>query len=151
MAMLKSIATFAWNVLWLLSCMPGWIRFQFALRHPRRAQENILRRLLRQNRDAAFGRRHGFADIRTPEEFAARVPMAEYEDYAASISAARKGAPFPLAAETPGLLEPTSGSSGAPKLIPLTPAQQRMAEGYSFLAYGIDAVFLYNGSQCPDI
>ena len=123
--MLKSIATFAWNVLWLLSCMPGWIRFQFALRHPRRAQENILRRLLRQNRDAAFGRRHGFADIRTPEEFAARVPMAEYEDYAASISAARKGAPFPLAAETPGLLEPTSGSSGAPKLIPLTPALQR--------------------------
>ena len=123
--MLKSIATFAWNVLWLLSCMPGWIRFQFALRHPRRAQENILRRLLRQNRDAAFGRRHGFADIRTPEEFAARVPMAEYEDYAASISAARKGAPFPLAAETPGLLEPTSGSSGAPKLIPLTSSLRR--------------------------
>ncbi len=123
--MLKLLATFAGNVLWFLSCLPGWIRFQFTLRHPQRAQEKVLRRLLRQNRGTAFGLRHGFADIRTPEDFAARVPLAEYDDFAADIAAARLNAPFPLAAEMPVLLEPTSGSSGAPKLIPLTPSLQR--------------------------
>ncbi len=122
--MLKSLATFAANVLWFVSCLPGWIRFQFALRHPQRAQEKVLRRLLRQNRGTAFGLRHGFADIRTPEDFAACVPLAEYDDFAADIAAARRNAPFPLAAETPLLLEPTSGSSGKPKLIPLTPSLQ---------------------------
>lgn len=123
--MLTPVATFVGNVLWLLSCLPNWVRFQFALRNPRRAQEHILRRLLRQNRSTAFGRRHGFATLHTPEDFAARVPLVEYEDFAAEIAAARQGQPFPLAAEIPSLLEPTSGSSGAPKLIPLTPSLQR--------------------------
>ena len=52
--MLKPFSTFAGNALWLLSCLPGWVRFQFALRHPQRAQANILRRLLWQNRSTAF-------------------------------------------------------------------------------------------------
>jgi hypothetical protein len=51
--------------------------------------------------------------------------LAEYEDFATNIAAARRDTPFPLAAETPGLLEPTSGSSSAPKLIPLTHSLQR--------------------------
>lgn len=123
--MLKSISTFAANVLWFCSCLPVWVRFQFALRQPRRAQEKILRRRLRHNRGTEFGQRHGFAGIRSPEEFAARVPLAEYEDFATDIAAARRDTPFPLAAETPVLLEPTSGSSSAPKLIPLTRSLQR--------------------------
>ncbi|HQF37551.1 MAG TPA: GH3 auxin-responsive promoter family protein [Opitutaceae bacterium] len=117
--------TFACQLLWLLASLPGWLRFQWALRHPRRAQEQVLRRLIKANRGTAFGQAHDFAAIRTQEEFSSRVPFAEYEAFADSIRLAREGHAFPLAAERPELLEPTSGSSGAPKLIPVTPQLRR--------------------------
>ena len=123
--MLRNVATVASQLLWLVASLPGWLRFQWALRHPRRAQERVLRRLLKANRGTAFGQAHDFAAIRTPEEFASRVPLAEYEAFADSIRLAREGHAFPLAAERPELLEPTSGSSGDPKLIPVTPALRR--------------------------
>ncbi|MBM4164697.1 MAG: GH3 auxin-responsive promoter family protein [Lentisphaerae bacterium] len=111
--------------LWFLICLPGWIGFQFALRQPRRAQNRVLRRLIRRNRDTVFGRRHGFASIRSPSDFARQVPLAEYEDFADAIAAVGQGEPFALAAGNPLLLEPTSGSTGAPKLIPVTAAVRR--------------------------
>jgi hypothetical protein len=123
--MLNGLTSFAGQVLWLLWCLPGWVRFQSALRHPRRAQEQRLRRLLRASQHTDFGRRHDFASVRSFEEFAARVPLAEYDDFADAIAAARKGERFGLAAETPELLEPTSGSSGRPKLVPITSALRR--------------------------
>lgn len=123
--MLRDAVTFACQLLWLLVSLPGWLRFQWALRHPRRAQERVLRRLLKANRGTAFGQAHDFAAIRTPAEFSARVPLAEYEAFEDSIRAAREGHDFSLAAERPELLEPTSGSSGAPKLIPVTPSLRR--------------------------
>ena len=123
--MLKPISSTLCHVLWLLVCLPGWIRFQFALRQPRRAQERVLRRLIRQNRDTVFGRSHHFSSIRSPSDFSKHVPLAEYEDFAGSIAAARHGEPFALTAENPLLLEPTSGSTSAPKLIPVTAALRR--------------------------
>lgn len=120
--MLRPIAIVICHVLWFLVCLPGWICFQFALRHPRRAQERILRRLIRQNRETVFGRRHHFASIRSLSDFAKHVPLAEYEDFAGAIAAIRHGEPFALTAENPLLLEPTSGSTGVAKLIPATAA-----------------------------
>jgi hypothetical protein len=76
MAMLKPLTIFIGNMLWFLVCLPGWISFQFALRQPRRAQDRILRRLIRKNRNTVFGRRHHFASIRTPSDFSKNVPLA---------------------------------------------------------------------------
>lgn len=115
----------ACNVAWWLACLPGWIRFLSALRHPRRAQERILRRLLRRNQGTPFGLAHEFSTIRTPADFARRVPLAEYADFEPAIAALRNGAGFPLAADKVFLLEPTSGSSSAPKWIPCTTALRR--------------------------
>ena len=123
--MLKPLYSALCHVLWLLVCLPGWVRFQFALRQPRRAQEHILRLLVRQNRDTVFGRRHHFASIRSPADFARQVPLAEYEDFASAIAAAMQGDPFALTAESPLLLEPTSGSTSSPKLIPVTARLRR--------------------------
>jgi hypothetical protein len=123
--MLKPLTLFFRQMLWFLVCLPGWICFQFALRQPRQAQHRVLRRLIRQNRDTEFGRRHHFASIRSCSDFATHVPLAEYEDFADAIAAARQGEPFALTAASPLLLEPTSGSTGAPKLIPVTAAVRR--------------------------
>ena len=113
------------HVLWFLACLPRWQRFRAALRDPAAAQRRVLARLLRDNRDSDFGRRHQFGTIRSPQEFAARVPLAEYDDFAPAIEAARRTGRYALAAETPFLLEPTSGTSGTPKLIPATRASRR--------------------------
>jgi hypothetical protein len=118
--MLKRLIILACNLLWFAACLPSWICFLMAKRQPQRTQERLLRQLLHQNRDCDFGRRHGFANIRTPEEFAARVPLAEAADFAEAIAAVRHGSAFALASEPVLLLEPTSGSSGTPKLIPYT-------------------------------
>jgi hypothetical protein len=113
------------NLLWLVSCLGAWARFLLALRRPAQTQRRLLRRLLRAHRDAAFGRRHGFATIASPAEFSARVPLADYADFAADIAALAAGAPAALTATPVRLLQPTSGSSGSPKLIPYTAALRR--------------------------
>ena len=113
------------HLLWYLVCLPRWQRFGAALRDPAGAQRRVLARLLRDNRDSDFGRHHQFGAIRSPQEFVARVPLAEYDDFAPAIEAARRTGHYALAAETPFLLEPTSGTSGTPKLIPATRASRR--------------------------
>jgi hypothetical protein len=123
--MLRRLRTFCCQLAWLLASLPGWVRFQWALRHPERAQRRVLRRLVASNRDTDFGRAHGFDTIRTPEDFTAQVPVAEYEAFTEAIRDARYDTEFPLAADGPELLEPTSGSSGAPKLIPLNRSLRR--------------------------
>jgi hypothetical protein len=89
--MLKPFATMVSHVLWFLACLPGWLLFLVALRHPRRTQERVLRRLIRQNRDTVFGRRHDFHAIHGAKDFEAPVPLAEYEDFADAINAVERG------------------------------------------------------------
>ena len=112
---------FLCNLAWLLSCIPGWLRFAVDLRFPRAAQKRRLRALLRANRDTAWGRRHGFASIRGQSDWS-RVPPSRYEDYREEIARAAAGEPGRLTAAPLLALEPTSGSGGATKLIPYTAA-----------------------------
>jgi hypothetical protein len=123
--MLNRIVILVCNLLWLAACLPGWLLFLIAMRNPQRAQTGVLRRLLKRNAVSTFGRAHGFDSLRTPDEFAARVPLAEYEQFADDIAAARRGEPFGLTSEPVLLLEPTSGSSGTPKWIPYTASLRR--------------------------
>ena len=113
------------NLAWVMACLPSWLLFRLALYFPRLTQERRLRALLRRHRDTDFGRQHGFAALQSAAAFAARVPLAEYSDFAAAIAALRRGEPSPRGAEPVLLLEPTSGSTGAPKLIPYTAALRR--------------------------
>lgn len=108
------------NRLWLGAARPSHARFRAALRQPRRAQEAILARCLEANARSEFGRRHRFDTIRTIGEFQARVPLSSYDDYADAIERIRAGAPGVLTAERVELLEPSSGSTRAAKLIPYT-------------------------------
>jgi hypothetical protein len=110
------------HALWLLSCLPGWLRFHVALRHPRQAQQHLLKRLLRKNRHSVFGKRHKFAEIHSAREFVAAIPLSDYEAFSPAVFTAQTGGPFDLSIDRPHLLEPTSGSTGTPKLIPVTRA-----------------------------
>ncbi len=118
------IATLA-NLAWFASHGIAAGRFRRQLDTPETTQQQVLGELLRRNSGSAFGRQHGFADIRTPTEFARRVPLATYDDLEPWVHRIMQGEKSVLTTGEVTHLVPTSGSSGARKLIPFTAQLQR--------------------------
>lgn len=108
------------NSLWHLAAGPEARRFRKALRRPADAQEALLLDLLLRNEGTRFGVEHGFADIRTVEEYRDHVPLRTYEDFAPWIEGIRRGEREVLTADAVSRLVPTGGSSAGRKLIPWT-------------------------------
>ncbi|HEY4597241.1 MAG TPA: GH3 auxin-responsive promoter family protein, partial [Thermoanaerobaculia bacterium] len=113
------------NLPWLAANLPGYLQFRRALTAPERIQRVLLSGYLRGNADTAFGRAHGFAAIRSAEEYRERVPLTLWEDMAPWIDRIAAGEPGILTRSSVRTLEPTSGSSAAAKLIPYTAELQR--------------------------
>ncbi len=97
-------------------------RIARTLHDPMRVQRALLRRILRENRDTVFGRRHAFAAITGYESFAERVPVGDYEALRPYVDLEIERGERALTAEAPLLFARTSGTTGRPKDIPLTPA-----------------------------
>ncbi|HYO13064.1 MAG TPA: GH3 auxin-responsive promoter family protein [Thermoanaerobaculia bacterium] len=110
---------------WIALNAPGYARFRSALSTPETIQRSLLRRYLRDNAGAAFGRTYRFADIRTPEAYQSRVPLSSWEDVAPWVDRIAAGEPAVLTRSPVRTLEPTSGSSSAAKRIPYTAEMQR--------------------------
>ena len=113
------------NGLWLASALPAAWRFARATRAVEATQTRVLMEIVRANAATVFGRRHDFSAIATPAAFQQRVPLAGYADYVPDIDRIAAGVPNVLTAAPVKLLEPTSGSSAAAKLIPYTAPLQR--------------------------
>jgi len=99
--------------------------FRRATRDVRCAQERLLHRMLRENASTAYGRRFGFAGIRSVREYQRRVPIVRYDDLHAYIERVAAGEGDVLTTEAVRLLEPTSGSTAAEKWIPYTDTLRR--------------------------
>jgi hypothetical protein len=112
------------NSLWAAGCIPESMRFRSGARHVAVEQEAILRRVLDENAGTEFGKAHGFSSIRCSEDFRQRVPLRDYDEHQPWIHRAADGSPNVLTRGAIRLFEPTSGSSGATKLIPYTSALQ---------------------------
>lgn len=102
------------NGAWVLSSLPEALAFRAGLHRVEEVQRDVLLRIVRRNRDTEFGRQHDFASIRTVDDYLGRVPVRTYEDFEPFIQRSA------LTAEPIDHFEPTSGSSGASKLIPYT-------------------------------
>lgn len=96
--------------------------FERAVADTRSTQESLLARLMQRNRDTEYGREHGFAQIRSLADYARRVPVVDYEDLAERIDRVTRGEKNVLTAEDPVLFAQTSGTTGKPKFIPVTPS-----------------------------
>ena len=88
---------------------------------PRVLQTERLIRILRHNAGTEIGRRYGFGSIRSFPELRRRVPIHTYEDLAADIARMMRGERRVLTADAPLLYCRTSGTTGTPKHIPITP------------------------------
>ena len=109
----------------LASAIRYWLPIQRHAERPERAQEHVLRSLLHANCQTQFGVEHGFADIRTAEQFRQRVPVQDYDKLRAYIERQRCTGAAALTAEAPLFYAQTSGSTGAPKYIPIPPSVVR--------------------------
>ena len=106
------------------------VRFWRPLRRqaarPEAAQQAALLRILRLNRDTRFSQEHGLGDIRDMRSFQRRVPVLDYEHLRPYIDEQRLTGRRSLTCEAPLFYAQTSGSTAAPKLIPVTATSLRM-------------------------
>ena len=102
-----------------------WRNFDAGTRDTRRSQAEVLRRFLSVNRDTAFGREHGFAKLQTAAEYHQAVPVRKYDGFRPWVDQIAAGKPSILTAEPVEFFNQTSGTTGEPKLIPVTPSWSR--------------------------
>ncbi len=113
------------NTAWAAANLGAARRFAVGLREPEAAQSAWLRRQLAQDAESSFGREHGFGGLDNYAEFARRVPLRGWAEFAPWIERIRRGDADVLGRDRVTHLAPTSGSSGARKLIPFTAGLQR--------------------------
>jgi hypothetical protein len=95
--------------------------FLAALHGPEALQESCLRdRIIAPNRESEYGRHRGFASIATIRDYQHAVPIIRYADIAPQIDRMAAGEAGVLVSEPVRRFFMTSGSSAAPKLIPVT-------------------------------
>ena len=102
-----------------------WRSLQPSLEHPEEAQLALLRRFLGANRETDFGRRHGFARMSTVADYRSGVPIGDYEAFRPWVDRMAQGEHGVLTAEEPYMFAVTSGTTGQPKLVPVTPSARR--------------------------
>jgi GH3 auxin-responsive promoter len=119
----KPLAALA-NSLWIAGSVPASRRFMHALTVPADAQAQWLRSQLARHATSEFGRAHNFPAVSSAREFANAVPLSDATELAHWIPRIQVGERNLLTCDAVTHLAPTSGSSGARKLIPFTRALQ---------------------------
>jgi len=88
--------------------------------NPLAAQKSVFSQLIRQAKDTAFGKDHGFSEIKTYEDFKKKVPVSDYEDLRPYIDRVVNGEENVLWPGKPLYLAKTSGTTSGVKYIPIS-------------------------------
>ncbi len=108
--------------------------------NPAGTQAKVLAEILARNTDTTFGRSQGFGSIRGHGEFAKAVPVNDYEGLRPHIERQQTTGEAVLTAEAPIMYAITSGTTGEPKNIPVTPTGlNRQAKAQRLLATMVHA------------
>lgn len=102
-----------------------------ALRRVRETQEATLLSFVRAADGTEYGRRYGFSTIRRYEDYAARVPVGDYDSFSPYIERMRAGESNLLVPETIRYFGNSSGSSnkGKSKFLPIGDRQIKYQRG----------------------
>ena len=101
---------------------------------PDEAQASLLRAILEANRTTSFGAEHRFEAIRTVADYQRAVPVQTYEDLRRRVERQELTGEPELTTEAPVYYNRTSGTSGAPKNIPLTASGLKRLKAHQRLA-----------------
>lgn len=108
--------------------------FELMTKNPMAVQTKLLMELLQENKDTEYGKKYGFADITSIEEFQERVPLttyADYEDYIFRMT--HDGERNLICDSDPVWYNKTSGTVGVPKRIPYTQRTKDWFHRYNFV------------------
>jgi len=102
-----------------------WAGWHDLTAKPQEIQDHLLFDLIKRNRATRFGRDHHFEAIRSLRDYRAQVSVGDYERLRPYIEHAQNGEAHALTAEPVLMFTLTSGSTGQPKLIPITQTTRR--------------------------
>lgn len=99
---------------------PSYRSMMNAAKVPQLTQEEVLKRIVRVNRNTEFGRKHQFEDIDSVEQFRERVQVHDFELLRPYIEKQRDTGAETLTTEKVIHYNRTSGTTGTPKDVPIT-------------------------------
>ncbi|MGH7851916.1 MAG: GH3 auxin-responsive promoter family protein [Candidatus Binatia bacterium] len=102
-----------------------WTRWESLTTDPEEIQNQLLLDIVRRNRATRFGRDHRFETIHSLGEYRAQVAISDYERLRPYVERAQNGEASVLTAQPVLMFTMTSGSTGQPKLIPVTETARR--------------------------
>jgi hypothetical protein len=111
-------------------------KFMADTAHYAAASTRTLDRILALNGSTEYGRRCGL-DGPNPREVFERLPLTTYADYSAYVERTAAGEQNVLSGEPVIYFSTTSGTTGPPKMIPVTRRQMRMAVGTRMTSMGL--------------
>ncbi len=90
------------------------------MENPMETQKKVFAELIEKAKNTAFGKDHDFKNIKTPQEFAKKVPVRDYEQLRKYVDRIRQGEKDVLWPGKPLYFAKTSGTTSGAKYIPLT-------------------------------
>jgi len=112
--------------------------FESSTKDPAGSQNKVLQQIILRNRNTEYGRKYGFAGIKSLDEYRGSVPIVDYESLRPYVERMAKGENNILTADKPVFFSITSGSTALPKLVPVTDhSRRRKADVTSLWAYYI--------------
>jgi hypothetical protein len=117
--------------LWELGCQVALARFRRRLAEGPDVNAATLRQILQRHAASEIGRRHDFAGLARAVDveaaYANALPVASYDDFREPFERMANGATDVLFPGRPRMFVSTSGTTGDPKLFPVTLRQQNAA------------------------
>ena len=104
-------------------------RFDKACRDPGSVQTALLLEMVRKNAGTEYGQRYDFAAIKTVADYQRQVPVITYEDIKEDMMRVVSGTSNVFTAEDPVMFAQTSGTTGDPKFVPVTPTERQAQAG----------------------
>ena len=101
--------------------------------NPRKANEELLLKIVRENQDTEYGKKYGFKDIHSIDDYRKKVPFSNYDTFEPYISRMIKNKEKNLITAYDVIqYAETSGSVGVQKKIPVTTRLMKVYMKYSF-------------------
>ena len=84
-------------------------------------QEKLILDHLKRNAETEYGKKYGFASIKSVKDYQDKVPLSDYSDYADYVQRMIAGEHDLIISGKVNRYVETSGSSGTPKIVPMSP------------------------------
>lgn len=113
-------------------------KFEKFTKDPLKVQQEVLREFITRNRNTLYGKEYSFKMINTIDDYQKRVPINDYQALWPYVKRLTEGEENILTRDKTILFGTTSGTTGAPKFIPVTQySRQKKADVMNLWVYYI--------------